>query len=207
MTLRTLLLPPDPAPLPAAAAAVLADGRKRLAAHFARAELQPGHGAIPSDHELVVRCLRTLRTQQPDLTRFLEWGSGLGIVAIAAAHLGFHAHGIEWDEAMVDEAKELATRHRVRVPFVAGSFVPPGSDRLLDRAELSTRTVLQSDDAYDRLERDVDEFDVVFAYPWPEEEGLYRKLFARHAAEGAVLVVYGQLDGVRAFRKVEGRRG
>jgi hypothetical protein len=87
----------------------------------------------------------------------------------------------------------------------AGSFVPPGSDRLLDRAELSTRTVLQSDDAYDRLERDLDEFDVVFAYPWPEEEKLYRKLFLRHAAEGAVLVVYGQLDGVRALRKVAGR--
>jgi len=65
--------------------------------------------------------------------------------------------------------------------------------------------VLQSDDAYDRLERDLDEFDVVFAYPWPEEEKLYRKLFLRHAAEGAVLVVYGQLDGVRALRKVAGR--
>ena len=60
------------------------------------------------------------------------------------------------------------------------------------------------------IERDltmVDEFDVAFAYPWPEEEALYRKLFARHGAEGAVLVVYGQLDGVRAFRTVAGREG
>ena len=207
MTLRPLPLPPDPAPLPAWVAAVLADGRERLAEHFARSDLQPGHGAIPSDHELVVHCLCTLRAQQPDLVRFLEWGSGLGIVTVAAAQLVFDAHGIEWDEAMVDEARELAASHGVRVPFVAGSFVPPGSDRLLDRAELSTRTVLQSDDAYDRLERDLDEFDVVFAYPWPEEEALYRQLFVRHAAEGAVLVTYGQLDGVRAFRKVAGRGG
>lgn len=207
MTLRALSLPPESAPLPARVAAVLADGRQRLAAHFAHPDLPPGHGAIPSDHELVVRCLGTLRRQEPGLVRFLEWGSGLGIVAVAAALLGFDAHGIEWDEAMVQEAERLAARHGVRVPFVAGSFVPPGSDRLLDRAELGTRTVLQSDDAYDRLERDLDEFDVVFAYPWPEEEALYRGLFARHAADGAVLVLYGQLDGVRAFRKVAGRDG
>lgn len=205
MSLHKLPLLPDPSPLRISVAAVLADGRERLAAHFARTDLQPGHGAIPSDHELVLRCLTTLRAKEPRLTRFLEWGSGLGIVAIAAAHLGFDAHGIEWNDAMVDEARELATRHRARVTFVAGSFVPPGSDRLLDRAELSTRTVLQCDDAYDRLERDLDEFDVVFAYPWPGEETLYRKLFLRQAAEGAVLVVYGQLDGVRAFRKVAGR--
>lgn len=209
MTLRALSLSPDPAPLPERVAEVLADGRQRLAAHFARPDLPPGHGAIPSDHERVVRCLRTLRAQEPGLVRFLEWGSGLGIVAVAASLLGYDAHGIEWDDAMVHEAEQLARAHRVAVPFVAGSFVPPGSDRLLDRAELSTRTVLQSDDAYERLERDLDEFEVVFAYPWPEEEGLYRRLFDRHAGDGAVLVLYGQLDGVRAFRKVveRGRRG
>lgn len=207
MMLRALSLSPDQAPLPVRVAAVLADGRQRLAAHFAHPDLPPGHGAIPSDHELVVRCLCTLRAQEPGLVRFLEWGSGLGIVAVAAARLGFDAHGIEWDEAMVQQAEQLAARHGVRVPFVAGSFVPPGSDRLLDRAELGTRTVLQSDDAYDRLERDLDEFDVVFAYPWPEEEALYRRLFARHAGEGAVLVTYTQLDGVRGFRKVAARDG
>jgi hypothetical protein len=207
MALRPLPLPPDPSPLPARVAAVLADGRALLAAHFARPDLPPGHGAIPSDHERVVRGLRSLRASEPDLRRFLEWGSGLGIVAVAASLLGYDAHGIEWDDAMVAAAEQLAAQHRVRVPFVAGSFVPPGSDALLDRAELTTRTVLQSDDAYDRLERDLDEFDVVFAYPWPEEEALYRRLFARGAADGAVLVLYGQLDGVRAFRKVAGRGG
>jgi hypothetical protein len=207
MALRPLPLPPDPTPLPARVAAVLADGRALLAAHFARPDLPPGHGAIPSDHERVVRGLRSLRATEPDLRRFLEWGSGLGIVAVAASLLGFDAHGIEWDDAMVAAAEQLAAQHRVRVPFVAGSFVPPGSDALLDRAELTTRTVLQSDDAYDRLERDLDEFDVVFAYPWPEEEALYRRLFQRGAADGAVLVLYGQLDGVRAFRKVAGRGG
>lgn len=207
MPLRPLPLPPDPTPLPARVAEVLADGRQRLAAHFARPDLPPGHGAIPSDHERVVRCLRTLRSHEPGLVRLLEWGSGLGIVAVAASLLGYDAHGIEWDDAMVQEAEQLARAHRVAVPFVAGSFVPPGSEALLDRAELTTRTVLRSDDAYDRLERDLDEFDVVFAYPWPEEEALYRRLFQRGAADGAVLVLYGQLDGVRAFRKVAGRSG
>lgn len=207
MPLRQLQLQPDDAPLPADVRNVLADGRERLVTHFAQPGLPPGHGAIPSDHELVVRCLVTLRAKEPGLVRLLEWGSGLGIIAVAAAKLGFDAHGIEWDDSMVDEARQLSARHGVRVPFVAGSFVPPGSDRLLDRAELSTRTVLQTDDAYDRLERDLDEFDVVFAFPWPEEEALYRQLFLRKGAEGAVLVVYGQLEGVRAFRKVAGRAG
>ena len=207
MALRSLTLLPDARPLPDNVGAMLADGRALLAAHFARPDLPPGQGAIPSDHERVVRGLRSLRATEPDLRRFLEWGSGLGIVAVAASLLGFDAHGIEWDDAMVAEAQRFASAHGVDVPFVAGSFVPPGSDALLDRAELTTRTVLQSDDAYDRLERDLDEFDVVFAYPWPEEEALYRRLFQRGAADGAVLVLYGQLDGVRAFRKVAGRGG
>ena len=105
MTLRPLPLPPDPAPLPAWVAAVLADGRERLAEHFARSDLQPGHGAIPSDHELVVHCLCTLRAQQPDLVRFLEWGSGLGIVTVA------EGAEVDIEPCMVDAEGERGVDH------------------------------------------------------------------------------------------------
>ena len=205
MALRSMWLPPDPAPLPAATAALLADARGRIDRWFAQPGRIAGQGSIPSDHELVYRALRTLRREQPELRSFLEWGSGFGVVTALAAQLGFGAHGIEYDAALVAGAHDLLTAHGVRASFVVGSFVPPGSDARLDAAELETRTVLRSDDAYDRLERDLDDFEVVFAYPWPDEEGLYRRLFAQHADFGAVLVTYSRLEGVRAYRKVAGK--
>ena len=49
-----------------------------------------------------------------------------------------------------------------------------------------------------------DDLDVVFAYPWPDEEHFIRDLFERHCAAGAVLVTY---HGGEAFRMCRRRRG
>ncbi len=46
----------------------------------------------------------------------------------------------------------------------------------------------------------IDDFDVIFAFPWPAEEEMYCDLFARFAASGALLVTYSALDDVRVYR-------
>lgn len=55
------------------------------------------------------------------------------------------------------------------------------------------------------LQREPDDWDVVFAYPWPGEEHVIERLFDRYAAAGALLVTYRTEKGTRVQRK-SGRR-
>jgi hypothetical protein len=50
---------------------------------------------------------------------------------------------------------------------------------------------------------DPDDFDVVFAYPWPGEEQVIFDLFAGSTAVGALLLTYHGLEGLRLHRKVK----
>lgn len=199
------LLPFDldsaPAVPPPAVAAFLASAEARIAAWFQRPEHRSGIGFVPSDYQAVWHALVAYRRQHPDARVLLEWGSGFGVVAGLASFLGFDAYGIEIDAGLVAAARELLAAHGLRVTLVRGSFVPEGSasERF---ADLETRTALGLPDAYDELGRDLDDFDVVFAYPWPTEEELYCDLFRRGADYGAALLTYSRLEGVRGYRKV-----
>jgi hypothetical protein len=153
----------------------------------------------------VFDALCALRQQEPAAERLLEWGSGFGVITGLAAGLGFDAHGIELDATLVPEAERLLAAHRLRATFACGSFVPDDYDAEAS-ADLETRTVLGQPAAYDALGRDLDEFDVVFAYPWPTEEAMYCELFRRRAGHGAILVTYSRQEGVRSYRKLVRRR-
>jgi hypothetical protein len=153
----------------------------------------------------VFLALQALRQHEPQALRLLEWGSGFGVVTGLAAWLGFDAHGIEIDATLVRAAEQLLAAHRLRATFACGSFVPDDYDAGR-HVDLETRTVLGHPAAYDELGRDLDDFDVVFAYPWPTEEALYCDLFHRRADHGAVLITYSRQEGVRAYRKLAGQR-
>ncbi len=192
-------------PLPPATVAFLASAQARLDAWFRRPGHTSGIGFVPSDHELVWRALAALRRAHPEARRLLEWGSGFGVVTGLAASLGFEAHGLEIEADLVEASRQLLAEHRLRACIVQGSFVPADapSERL---ADLETRTVLGQPDAYDELGRDLDDFDVVFAYPWPTEEELYCDLFRRGADHGAILLTYSRLEGMRAYRQLVRQR-
>jgi hypothetical protein len=196
---------PVRAPLPAAVSKFLASAKTRIDAWFARPEHRSGIGFIPSDYELVWRTLAAVRRDQPDARQLLEWGSGFGVIVGLGVLLGFESAGIEVDRDLVAASRDLLAEHRLEATIAEGSFVPErhrSSERLSD---LETRTVLGAPDAYDDLDADLEDFDVVFAYPWPTEEALYCDVFARGADYGAVLLTFARDEGVRAYRKV-GRR-
>ena len=46
------------------------------------------------------------------------------------------------------------------------------------------------------------DFDVIFAYPWPDEERLIRTLFDRLAGVGAKLLTYHGGDDFQLRRKI-----
>ena len=202
MPLLSFEVEPSREPLPQAVAAFLAATQERIDRWFAAPEHRAGIGFVPSDCEAVFRTLSALVCEQPDLRRFLEWGSGFGAVTGLAALLRLEACGIEIDGRLVAESRALLAAHGLRATIAHGSFVPADfavRDRLVDD---ETRTVLDAADGYGELERDLDDFDLVFAYPWPTEEELYCDLFLRRADHGAVLLTWSRTEGARCYRKL-----
>lgn len=135
---------------------------------------------------------------------FCEWGSGFGVVACLAAMLEFDACGIEIEEELVKNAQHLAEDFDLPVQFVHGSFLTVEDELGLQEGDefawLSTEGQRRSGD----LDIEPADFDVVFAYPWPDEEQLIARLFERHARAGALLVGYHGGDRLRVRRKTRG---
>ena len=170
-----------------------------------------GNGFVPSDFETVYHALRAITEANLAAgTSLCEWGSGFGVVASLAAMLGFEVCGIEIERGLVDASRRLADDYGVAVEFVHGSFIPPGGEAYADKAYSESGAefswiATDADHAYDELGLEPDDFDLVFAYPWPGEELLIENLFERFAAEGALLLIYGQFDSVFLRRKVSQR--
>lgn len=171
-----------------------------------------GTGFFPSDYVTVYHAL--LAITQLDLatgSAFCEWGSGLGVVTNLAEMQGWQACGIEINRDLVDEAIELAEAFDSHAEFVHGSFVPRGCEARAEKAYAATDEGVawlstEADDAYDDLGLDPDDFDLIFAYPWPGEENVIDELFDYCAARGALLLTYGQQNSVRLHRKVKSIR-
>lgn len=121
--------------------------------------------------------------------RFLEWGSGLGTVTMIAARLGFEAYGIEVNDRLVDAARDLAERHEIEAEFAAGTFIPAGflADASLREANLYHD--VPADDGYGELGLGLEDFDLVFVYPWSQEIAFFRRLFLQGAQLGARLLI------------------
>ncbi len=170
-------------------------------------------GFVPSDFVAVYHALRAItEANLAPGTSLCEWGSGFGVVASLAAMLEFRVCGIEIERDLVDASRRLADDFGLPVQFVHGSFVPPGAEAYAEEAHADNSAehfwlVTDADDAYDELGLDPDDFDVVFAYPWPGEECLIESLFEKYAAEEALLLLYNQYDSVRLRRKVAKRTG
>ncbi len=164
------------------------DEAERRIERFRRVHRLPGF--IPSDFRQVYLGLRALAASETAPGgRFCEWGSGFGVVAGLAALLGLDACGIEIEPDLVDAARRLAGDFDIPARFVCGSFLP---------SENGTAG-LGTGDGHAKLAPA--DFDVIFAYPWPEQQGLIDALFEGRAADGAVLVTYHGMDGLRLRRK------
>lgn len=164
-------------------------------------------GFVPCNHEGAYQCLRSLAASTVLRgQRFCEWGSGFGVVASLAAHLEFDSCGIEIDRELVEYARQLASAFELPVEFVHGSFLPHGSEARIHISGVYSWLETESDSAYEELGLDPDDMDVVFSYPWPDEESVTYDLFDRYAGIGAVLVSYHGEDDFRVKRKVR-RRG
>ena len=154
------------------------------------------HPFVPADYERVLEGL--LAARGPGL-RFLEWGSATGVITIMADLLGFEAYGIELDPALVDVARELAGRYASGARFAAGSFLPSGYRYRPPGGDGRLGTIGHGASAYPDLQHPLDDFDVVYAYPWGGEEGMMLDLMRAYGAPGARLLMHGP-EGVKVYR-------
>jgi len=159
------------------------------------------HPFVAADYEAVLRMLLTLRA--PGL-RFLEWGSAPGVITIMADLLGFEAYGIELDPALVRVARDLAVRYESRARFAAGSFLPGGYEWKPRSGDGRLGTIGQGIPGYAELGHPLEDFDLVFAFPWTGEEPMMHDIMRRYGGRAARLLLYGVADGMQIHR--DGRR-
>jgi hypothetical protein len=155
------------------------------------------HPFVAADYDVVRAAL--LRLRAPG-RRFLEWGSASGVITAMADVMGFDACGIELDASLVATARALAARHGSRARFVAGSFLPAGYGWRGRDGDARTGTIGDGPSGYLRLGRALDDFDVVFGYPWGGEAPVMRDVMQRYGRRDALLLLHDTNAGVRAYR-------
>jgi hypothetical protein len=157
---------------------------------------------VPSDFAEIYTTLAALESSGLLEGRwFCEWGSGFGVIACLAAMLEFDAWGIEIEGELVDAARSLAEDYSLPALFVRGSFIPAGGHAFVKTAGQCAWLAAIAGGGHEELGLDPDDFDVIFAYPWPDEEILTEKLFERYARDGAVLMTYHEVGGLRLRQK------
>jgi hypothetical protein len=157
---------------------------------------------VPCDFGGAYRILQQLAAQaETGGTLFCEWGSGFGVVTCLAALLEFDAYGIEVDSTLVRASRRLAADFDLPVEFAHGSFIPEG-DRMSMWADGSFAWLTTTEaPAYEELGLATEDFGIIFAYPWPDEEKVLGQLFERHAGAGALLVTHHGGEDFRLRRK------
>jgi len=191
----------DSTPIPDELAARITSARGEIEAFQDRWDRPQIEQFVAADYHLVYQCLNWTLQFQPRLgQRFLEWGSGFSIVSAIAAEMGLNSFGIEAEPDLLAMGRKTIQTWNVSVELVEGNFLPPGAAQLSDDPMLPS---LSHDvaDGYQTIGLDLDDFALVYSYPWPGEDDFHEFVFDRYAASGALLMLFCGPNDVRLWRK------
>lgn len=191
--------------MPAEIKLAITTSKRRIEAFQDRWDRPQIEQFVAADYELVFQTLTWLRNQ-PTLigNRFLEWGCGFSVVACLAAKLGFDSIGIEAEPDLIAGGRktidDLFDATEIGPELIEGNFLPADSEDLADDPTLpSLGHPVPS--AYDQLGLDLDDFAIVYSYPWPGENRFHEDVFDAHAAVGAIHVQFAGPNEMRLWRK------
>lgn len=154
----------------------------------------------------------TLKNQLMIGNRFLEWGCGFAVVSMIASSLGMDTVGVEAERLLLTQANETLRQWQndettsVDVELVHGNFLPFGAEDLAIDDGLPSLGHPQAS-VYDLIGLDLDDFALVYSYPWPGEDSFHRDVFDRYGAAGGLLLMFCGPNDLQLFRKVKGRNG
>lgn len=148
---------------------------------------------VSADYMAVYEQLKSLRGH---VETFLEWGSGLGVVTIMASRMGFDAYGIEAESDLIDYSDDLASVHDSTAQFAHGSFIPDEFVWNPSKGDESERTSIDLPAGYEQLDLDLQDMDLIYAYPWPTEHSLYHNILNEFGAPNVKLLTYDAREGI-----------
>lgn len=132
---------------------------------------------------------------------FVEWGSGFGVVTALAWYSGFSAVGIEAELFLVEEGRKLLNQHAIQAELWHGNFLPSGAEQLAATQSDHPSLFHQVPSAYAQNDCSIDDFALIFAYPWPGEEHFQRDVFCRYAAADALLLMFRGPYQIELYQK------
>jgi len=190
------------APIPIEIGQAIRQAQERIQAFQDRWDQPQIEQFVASDYELVYRVLSWIVDQRLMTgRRMLEWGCGFAVVATLASRLGLDVTGIEAEQRLLVEAERTVAEFAAPVELVWGNFLPAGAESLSrnpDFPSLGHRVPC----AYHTIGSDLDDFSLVFGYPWPGEWAFHETVFAKYGGVGALLVLFCGPNDVRVWRKV-----
>jgi SAM-dependent methyltransferase len=134
---------------------------------------------------------------------FCEWGCGFGIVTALASLLGWEAVGIEAEPFLTEEARRFLAIEKVHAEIWTGNFLPPGAERLAKQQANHASLFHQIPSAYANHDLEIDDFAIVFAYPWPGEDTFLKNVFRHYAADQALLLLFLGPYEIELYRKLD----
>lgn len=206
----------DRNPIPSAVHGMVHDLRRRIEVFQDRWDVPQIEQFVAADYQLVYQTLAWLRESQIMTgNRFVEWGCGFAAVTLMADALGWDAVGIEAESILIEHGRKTladwcgplrsdSNQASSSLPeLVLGNFLPLGSEDLADDPTLPSLGHA-AESAYQTLGWGLDDFSVVYSYPWPGEDQFHEQVFDQHAARGAILVQFCGPNDMRAWRAVSG---
>lgn len=203
--LQEIRLPPeiDDIEIPKRIEQWVADSMSRIEAFQDRWLKTKIEQFVAADYRLVYQTLRWIKDQELLIGRaFLEWGSGFAVVSCLATELGFDAVGIESEHDLLLQGIKTIDHSGAPVQLVQGNFLPPGAEALAPDTTLPSLGH-GGPNGYDEVDMEIDDFAVIYSYPWPGEGVFHESVFERFAAIGAVLVMFCGPYEMRMLRKVK----
>ena len=76
----------------------------------------------------------------------------------------------------------------------------PGSSSSKAPGGTVNRTVMDAPSAYAELDMELRDFDLIYAYPWPDEHALYHNILREFGRRGAMFLSYDACEGIELVR-------
>jgi hypothetical protein len=201
--LRPVSMQLDDIPIPPVVRGQIAQWHAAIQAFHDRWDRELIEMFVASDYELVYQALCWITRNNEAVGRhFCEWGCGFGCVASLASSLGWDAIGIEAEQPLIDEAHFWVDRWGHPVQLVRADFLPRGAARLAEDYSFPSLGHEQLPNAYDVIDLEVDDFALVFAYPWPGEDQFFEAVFDRYGQRDGLLLLFRGPNDLVLKRKV-----